>query len=47
LALLLNASQRRRIEKIYAEDFALIENLRKQRAQAAEGLARAVRIAAE
>lgn len=47
LPLLLNARQRRRIENLYADDFALIESLRAQRRKRAEEALLAAQIAAE
>jgi hypothetical protein len=43
----LSARQRRRIEKLYARDFELVESLRNRRAQDGFGLLRATGIAAE
>lgn len=45
--LLLNARQRRRIEQLYADDFALIESLRAERARMASDQFRIAAIAAE
>jgi Sulfotransferase family len=47
IPLFLSARQRRRIEKIYARDFALVEGLRSRRAQEIANLARIAGIAAE
>jgi hypothetical protein len=43
----LSARQRRRIEKIYARDFALVGALRHRRAQGSPDLLRAAGVAAE
>ncbi len=45
--LLLNARQRRRIERLYADDFALIESVRAARAKRAKDQFRIAAIAAE
>jgi hypothetical protein len=45
LAIFLNARQRRRVERVYADDFALIESLRRQ--NRARSAAYAAKIAAE
>ena len=46
-ALLLNAGQRRRIERLYADDFALIDSVRSARAKRLEDTFRTAAIAAE
>ena len=46
-ALVLNARQRRRIERLYADDFALIDSVRSARWQRAEDRFRVAAIAAE
>jgi len=45
--LLLNARQRRRIERLYADDFALIDSVRSERAKRVEDVFRTAGIAAE
>jgi Sulfotransferase family len=47
IPLFLSARQRKRIEKIYARDFELVEGLRRQRAQEVSNLMRIAGIAAE
>jgi hypothetical protein len=46
-AVLLNARQRRRIERLYADDFALIDSVRAARRQRTEDVFRVAAIAAE
>jgi hypothetical protein len=47
IPLFLSARQRKRIEKIYARDFELVERLRRRRAQEMSNLLRIAGIAAE